>query len=65
MSESMTTPSGVMVSVDDIFGWVQLVRVEKVEDGRLYLGGYSIRYDRQNKEVSRTPVTWNCVLSYS
>jgi hypothetical protein len=58
----MTTPSGVMVTVE--YGWIQLVRAEKVENGRLYLGGYSIRYDRQNKEVSRTPVTWNCSLGF-
>lgn len=64
MSASHTTPSGVTINVDDVLGWVQLVRVHKVEDGRIHLGGYSIRYDRQNREVSRTTVTWNCVLSY-
>lgn len=65
MSESMTTPNGVMINIDDVMGWVQLMRVEKVEDGRLWLGGYSIRYDREGKEVSRSPVQWNCTISYS
>lgn len=41
------------------YGWTKLVSVQEVRDGRLYLGGYSIRYDQNNNEVSRTPVTWN------
>lgn len=62
---SMTTPSGVMINIDDVMGWVQLVRVEKVENGHLHMGGYSIRYGRENREVSRTPVTWHGSLGFS
>jgi hypothetical protein len=60
----MTTPNGVAISVDDVTGWVQLVRVEKVEGGRLYFGGYSIRFDRNGNKLSETPVTWHGYLSY-
>lgn len=58
MSTSHTTPAGVTINVDDVTGWVQLVRTEKSENGRLYLGGYSIRYDRHGKFVAQTPVSW-------
>jgi hypothetical protein len=64
MSTSMTTPNGAMINIDEVTGWVQLVRVEKVENGRLHMGGYSIRYDRENREVSRTPVTWHGSLGF-
>lgn len=56
--------SPVKINFEDCMGWVQLIQVQKVENGRLYFGGYSIRYDYHGNEVSRTPVTWNCSLGF-
>ena len=37
-----------------IFGYGEIKQFFRVEDGRLVFYGYSINYDRDGKEVSRT-----------
>jgi hypothetical protein len=42
----------------------RLVQCQKaMPDGSLMLGGYSITYDREGKEISRTEPTWNVTLT--
>ena len=40
--------------LDMIFGHMELKQIDKFENGRLVSYGYSIKYDRNGKEVSRT-----------
>lgn len=47
-----------------VFGYKRLVQCQKaMPDGSLMLGGYSITYDREGKEISRTEPTWNATLT--
>jgi hypothetical protein len=50
------------VSIDLILGHIQLVPVQKVEEGHLYFGAYSITYDRNGQEISRTEPSYSCYL---
>lgn len=45
-------------------GYKRLVTTQKVEDDRLWLGGYSITYDEHGNEVSRSDNEWNCSVGY-
>lgn len=47
------------IKVELIFGSARIVTVQKaMPDGSLLLGGYSIVYDRDGKEIRRTEPTW-------
>lgn len=50
------------IAIDILYGHRELVQVREVRDGKLWLGGYSIGYDRNGVETGRTPVSWNCAL---
>ena len=39
--------------------YMRLVPTKKLENNRIFLGGYSISYDINGVEVSRTENTWN------
>jgi hypothetical protein len=54
----------VMVNIENMFGTVQIVPVQELRNGRLYMGGYLIRRGRCGREVSRTEVTWNCSMGF-
>ena len=43
-------------------GQRRLVTTHKRVGNKVYLGGYSIDYDRNGIEVSRTENRWNCVM---
>ncbi len=43
-----------MINVNDILGHVELKIFNEFENGRMITYGYSIKYDRNGKEVSRT-----------
>jgi hypothetical protein len=43
-------------------GHLQLVQVSEVRGTRIYRGGYSIRYDANGVEVSRSAVSWYCFI---
>lgn len=48
-----------------IYHRIRIVQTRKVENGRLWLGGYSITTDsRTGEEISRTENEWNCSLGY-
>ena len=50
--------------IDIVTGYVRIIPVRQARpDGSLALGGYSIIYDRDGKEMSRTQTTWNVVLT--
>jgi hypothetical protein len=53
-----------IIRISEMFGTVQIVPVQELRNGRLYMGGYSIRRDRHGREVSRTEVTWNGSLGF-
>ena len=48
------------VLINPIFGLIKIVPTERWEGDILILGGYSITYDQNGKEVSRTADTENC-----
>jgi len=58
----MNDDTPIMLNI--LYGYVEIVQTRKVENGRLYLGGYSITYGRDGKEVSRSENQWNCSLGY-
>ena len=47
------------------FGYVKLFNTRRIEGDTLYFGGYSIKYDQNGLEVSRTPNTEYCSLNFS
>lgn len=51
--------------LNDILGHVQLVSVQERRGDKIYLGGYSIDYDFQGSERSRSEVRWNVVVDCS
>jgi hypothetical protein len=48
--------------LNDLLGHVQLVSVQERRGEKIYLGGYSIDYDYQGRERSRSEVRWNVVV---
>jgi hypothetical protein len=60
----MTTASSAAASAINMFcGSIKLISTYKVEGETVYLGGYSIRLDRDGHEVSRTENSWNCAIT--
>jgi hypothetical protein len=53
----VTESSAIMIDV--FYGYMKLVHVRERHGSRIWLGGYSITFDREGNEISRTPVTWN------
>lgn len=54
-----------MIDLSTLYHAVRIVQTKKVENGRLYLGGYGITYDtRTGEEISRTANTWHGSLGY-
>jgi len=49
--------------IDILYGSIELVQTYAVQGDQVWMGGYSIRRDREGKEISRTPNTWNVRMS--
>lgn len=47
------------------FGYKRIVTTQEVVGTRLYLGGYSITYDLNGNEVSRTENQWSGYLEFA
>jgi hypothetical protein len=52
----------ITFKVADLFGYNKIVSVAERRGENIYLGGYSIQYDRDGVEVSRSPVRWNVLV---
>lgn len=48
--------------LDDMLGHCKLVSVQERRGDKIYLGGYSIDYDKHGIERGRTKVRWNVVV---
>lgn len=55
----MTEPT---FRLNDILGHMKIVSVQERRGDKIYLGAYSIDYDRYGVERSRTEVNFNCVV---
>jgi hypothetical protein len=55
--------SDVLFNIDILFGHIEIVTTQRWEGDKLLLGGYAIHYDRDGKEIRRTPDTVNLVVS--
>jgi hypothetical protein len=60
MTDVAATDGDYKVTVE--FGSVELVQVQEVRGSQIWRGGYSIKRDREGKEISRTELSWNGYL---
>lgn len=50
----------LMVNLDVLLGSIKIVQVAEQRGTDIWMGGYSIHYDRHGKETHRTETKWNC-----
>lgn len=48
-----------MIEIKMILGHIRLVPMYERRGSKIYMGGYSIRYNENWREISRTENTWN------
>lgn len=63
MAGEMNAITDRIVMPEDFLGYVEIVTTERREGNKLILGGYAIHYDRNGKEIRRTPDTANIIAT--
>lgn len=54
--------SSDLINLDFLYGHCELVQVQERVGDKIHMGGYTIEYDRNGIEKSRSAIRWNVTV---